>query len=436
MKPTILKTFSALLILSVMALSSCKKDKCVQTVTYKKYVPIYMSYADMRDSVKSGPAQPLKNPGKIYIKGNYIFVNEQNAGIHIIDNSNPSSPQNIAFINIPGNMDLAATGNTLYADCYVDLLCIDISNPASIKVMNTVQNALPYPTYTNGYNADPTLGVVKEWQQKTVTEQVNTNCNTNQQVYPVMYNTYNTTGGGIMTAGANTSGTSVNINQNVPGIGGSTARFTIASNTLYIVDNSTLHVYNITNNISPQKAADQNLGWWIQTIFPYKNHLFIGSSDGFYIYDITNPLSPSQVSVYSHITACDPVVVDDQYAYFTLSNDAPCHMGFNQLEVVDITDPANPTLKVTMPMTDPKGLGIDSKTLFICDTNNGLVVYEASGDVTQIASKQIAHFSNINAFDVIPYNKHLVMIGSDGLYQYDYSNVQNITLLSKMAVQN
>ena len=115
MKSTISQLLTGLIICSLLVMSSCKKDKCSETVTYKTFVPVYMSYADMRNGVKSGPAQPLKNPGKIYLKGNYIFVNEVNLGIHVIDNTNPSSPQNIAFISIPGNQDLAANGNTLYA---------------------------------------------------------------------------------------------------------------------------------------------------------------------------------------------------------------------------------------------------------------------------------------------------------------------------------
>jgi len=70
-----------------------------------------------------------------------------------------------------------------------------------------------------------------------------------------------------------------------------------------------------------------------------------------------------------------------------------CHMGVNQLEVVDITDLAHPTLKVTVPMTNPHGIGIDNKKLFICDKQDGLKVYNAT-DVMQIANNQLAHFSN------------------------------------------
>ena len=46
----------------------------------------------------------------------------------MIDNTNPASPQNIAFIDIPGNLDIAIKGNIMYADNYADLLTIDISD--------------------------------------------------------------------------------------------------------------------------------------------------------------------------------------------------------------------------------------------------------------------------------------------------------------------
>jgi len=74
-----------------------------------------------------------------------------------------------------------------------------------------------------------------------------------------------------------------------PGIGGSSARFTISNNTLYIVDESKLNVYDISTPANPNKVTDKTLGWSIQTIFPYKDHLFIGSNSAVYIYDNSNP---------------------------------------------------------------------------------------------------------------------------------------------------
>jgi hypothetical protein len=43
-------------------------------------------------------------------------------------------------------------------------------------------------------------------------------------------------------------------------------------------------------------------------------------------------------------------------------------------------------------------------------------------------------YPGINAFDVIPLGTILVMIGDDGLFQYNYADIQNITLLSKIGV--
>ena len=427
MKNHTLQTLASVMILAVLLLSSCKKDKCTQTITYKKYDPVYMSYEELRSSVKTEGPQALKKPGKIYQRGSYIFVNEVDKGIHIIDNSNPSAPQNISFISIPGNMDLAVSGNTLYADSYIDLLSLDISNPQNVTVTRRVENALPNRIFTNGYYADPTQGVVIEWKESMVTEKVNNDCQAGSGGYwgrPWMEGdvlTANTTGG------FNTSTTAP-----APGIGGSMARFTIAGNTLYVVDQSSLRMFSLTTDLS--SLGTTYIGRNIETIFPYNNHLFIGSTNGMFIYNISNPVSPAYVSTYIHGTACDPVVVDDHYAYITLRSGTPCNTTFNQLEVVDIQNMANPVLSHTVQMTNPHGLGKDGNTLFICDGTDGLKVFDATDPAT-ISSTPTVHVQGIQATDVIPYNNILLMIGDDGLYQYDYTNVQNISLLSRIAVE-
>ncbi len=426
MKPI---SLSALSVLVLFMFSSCKKDKCDQTVTYKKYEPVYMSYAELRSSVKSEAAQSLKKPGKIYLKGNYIFVNEVDKGIHIIDNTNPSSPQNISFIKIPGNMDIAAVGNTLYADSYIDLLALDISNPLNVTVTTRIENALPDRIYTSGFYADASQGVVIEWLEKEVTEKISTDCNIGITYWG---------GGGVWMEGdvltMNSSGAFVKTS-GAPGIGGSMARFTIANNTLYVVDQSSLRLFNISTPTSPSSLGTSYIGRNIETIFPHNNHLFIGSTNGMFIYNISSPTSPTYVSTYIHGTACDPVVVDDDYAYITLRSGTPCNTTFNQLEVVNIQNLTSPTLSHTVPMTNPHGLGKDGAVLFVCDGLDGLKVFDAT-EPTTISTTSVVQFTNIQATDVIPFNNRLLMIGTDGLYQYDYSNVQNISLMSRIPVEN
>jgi uncharacterized secreted protein with C-terminal beta-propeller domain len=84
-------------------------------------------------------------------------------------------------------------------------------------------------------------------------------------------------------------------------------------------------------------------------------------------------------------------------------------------------------------MREPYGLGIDDEILFVCDGKDGLLVYEAS-DLATIPQKKIAHFPNIDAYDVIPFQDYLFMIGDDGFYQYDYSNLQNVYEVSFIPV--
>ncbi|MCD4772475.1 MAG: hypothetical protein K8R41_03715 [Bacteroidales bacterium] len=113
------KTSIFLIVILTIALSSCK-DKYIEIFVANS--PIYMSYETLRESVKQTDARNLENPGKIYFKDNYIFVVEKMKGIHIINNSDPSNPENISFIEIPGNVDIAIKDAILYADSYIDMV--------------------------------------------------------------------------------------------------------------------------------------------------------------------------------------------------------------------------------------------------------------------------------------------------------------------------
>lgn len=84
-------------------------------------------------------------------------------------------------------------------------------------------------------------------------------------------------------------------------------------------------------------------------------------------------------------------------------------------------------------MTEPYGLGIDNKTLFVCDGPAGLKIFDAT-DPMQIDQHLLQNYTNLNAFDVIPFGNILIMIATDGIYQYNYSDLQNITQLSKIPI--
>lgn len=76
------------------------------------------------------------------------------------------------------------------------------------------------------------------------------------------------------------------------GKGGSMARFAITGNSLYIVDNQSLHSYDISTPGNPQKSGSKSLGIGIETIYPYQNNLFIGAQDGCTF--LTTPTRPTR----------------------------------------------------------------------------------------------------------------------------------------------
>ncbi|MEJ7645366.1 MAG: hypothetical protein WKF87_12290 [Chryseolinea sp.] len=429
----------ALLFLTVLLgisvlLEGCT-DKCDVTNTYVYYEPVYTTLDEVRASVGIQGPQTINQVGKIYYKDGFMYVNEPGNGIHIIDNQDPSNPKPRHFLKIPGNFDLAIKNNTLYADSFVDLVAFDISDITSIHEVNRVEGI--FKNYNvMGFSTDVNCCVITSWTERENVEIASSDCN-------VM----NTNGLGFMpwrggfamegdmAASFSSKAAIAPGTGSGSGLGGSLARFTLSDDHLYMLDGGDLLTVDVTSEQNPQTGDRSYLSWDIETIFPYKDNLFVGSSSGMRIMNISNPATPSLVSTYQHVTSCDPVVVDDKYAYVTLRSGTTCQGFTNQLEVIDISNLSSPTLLKTYPMTNPHGLGLDNKTLFICDGSAGLRAFDAS-DVNTITDNMLAHYKNINATDVIPFNNLLLMIGEDGIFQYDYTDPANMKLLSKIEISN
>ncbi|MDQ3535736.1 MAG: hypothetical protein M3421_08945 [Bacteroidota bacterium] len=215
------------------------------------------------------------------------------------------------------------------------------------------------------------------------------------------------------------------------GIGGSMARFAINGDFLYAVDHHDLKVFDISTPGNPAYKQNINIGWGIETIFPYNQKLFIGSQTGMFIYDLTNPLKPVKLSMYQHLTACDPVVVQGDYAYVTLRSGTDCRFGQNLLDILNIKDPLNPLLISTTDMLSPHGLAVRDNNLFVCEGDFGIKIFDIlNPDEPQLISYQ----EGFNAYDVIVLPNVLLITGKDGLYQYDYQDLQNLKLLSIIPV--
>jgi len=418
--------FSTLVILTLF--NGCQ-DKCTVENRYNYYEPVYTTTAEIRAAVKMTSPQIIADPGKIYIKDSWLFVNEVGKGIHIIDNTDPSKPVIKNFLAIPGNYDLSVKGNILYADSYIDLVAIDISDVLNAKVVKRLEGIfLRYSSL--GFTADATKGIITEWVPKDQVTINESNCSTSpiQPWGGVFYDR-----GIAIQANASFSSKAAVAPNNATGIGGSMSRFAIDGKYLYLLDNGNLQTVSIENISNPITKSQTFVAWDAETIFPYNGNLFFGSQTGMHIYSLAEPEKPKKLSLYSHVRQCDPVVVEGDLAYVTLRSGTTCQGFSNQLEVIDVKDLTNPVLLTTYPMTNPHGLGIDNKTLFVCDGDDGLKVYDAS-DYKTISANQVAHYKSINTYDVIPHQNVAIMTGRDGIYQFDYSNLKDIKLLSSITL--
>jgi hypothetical protein len=224
----------------------------------------------------------------------------------------------------------------------------------------------------------------------------------------------------------NTANNNNNMNLMSGGLGGSMAQFTIMDNYLYTVDYKSLKVFHISDPANPELLETVDLGVGIETIFPQNDHLFIGTQNGVRIYDVTNPRAPQEVSEFEHVTACDPVVANEQYAVATLRGGTPCNGNLNEFDVLDISDISNPELVATQDLVGPYGLGFsssDADIIYVCDGYAGLKAYDIS-DINNI--QMVMHVESLEAIDVIPASDDLlVVLTRQGVYQFDASNATN-----------
>ncbi|WP_235298424.1 LVIVD repeat-containing protein [Portibacter marinus] len=432
-----LKLLCAFVFLGLLS-QSCLEDKCDATREYVRYNPVYMSGQELAYDVRTVDGRSLENPGKIYFYQNYLFINEKGVGIHIYDNADPSSPKYVTFYNLPGNFDMAIKNKTLFADNPLFLMAInieDIKNP----VLTSRDRIKPEEDWL--YENLDQRHVVYHTRSNIVETFDCSDQNFGQRFFRRDDMVWFAEGNGITFDRGGFNANNVlsfgeSSSSGNSGVGGSFARFTIYDDYLYTVDQSSLNIWDIANEANPERITSKHLGWGIETIFPYQDKLFIGSNAGMFIFDNSDPSNPLQTAEFRHAQACDPVVVQDDIAYVTLRDGNQCNGFDNQLDVIDVSNIYRPSLIKSYDMKHPHGLAIRDNNLFICEGNFGLKVFDAS-DAEAITRNELAHLSDINAYDVISLNSELLfLVGSDGFFQYNVKDPKRPSLISSILVEN
>ena len=420
-----------LCLISVLSVSSCL-DKYTEELMLN--VPVYMDYATLRSSVKQAAPRALMNPGKICFKDQYLLIVEFREGFHVVDVSNPANPNNKVFVEIPGCVDIAIKDNTVYADSYVDLIVIDLSDINHPKEKTRLKDIFPYtvPAAENEKfpysKVDVEKGVVVAWEEKREKRDLERGYYLQYPINPsYRYDTRSylnsASSGGVISGGSTQSF----------GKSGSMARFGLYDKYLYTLNSYMLLIFDVENANDPFKTGTQYVNSGYETIFIYDDHIFFGTSSGMYVYSLSTPNTPVYVQNFWHITSCDPVVVQDGYAYVTLRGGTDCrNNSVNRLDILRCSDDYKQlSLVNSYDMTQPYGLGIDNNVLFVCDGNAGLKVYDVT---VKDKINLLTSFPNIKTYDVIPVDGYLFMIGDDGFYLYDYSDLKNIRLIGNIPV--
>ena len=415
-----LRTLLPLSIFIVLITASCLEDKCDATTTFFRWDPVVLSPAELRTEPNVREARILENPGKLYFYNHYILVNEIAEGIHIIDNSNPHSPQNVRFIEIPGNIDIAVRENILFADNYVDLLSINISDVVNPTLEGRATEVFPL------FGKDIDGNYIVDYVPTAITTEIP--CND-----PVLNQGWFLNGPNLFMNDDEISTTGGNA---IPqGVAGSMASFALKSNFLYAVNNNALRVFDVNAPADIQLMHNTiGFGWGIETIFPMNDYLFIGANNGMHILDNSNPSSPEYLTTFSHANACDPVFVQGDIAYVTLRDGRECETFTNQLDVIDISNIAQPELMASYQMFNPHGLSVRDDNLYLCEGEQGLKIFDIT-DPLKIDQNLLGHDNSFDAFDVISLSDdHLLLIGQDGLYQFDVSNPDDVRQISLIPV--
>ena len=150
---------TALILLTIL-LSSCwgiYKRPVPEPQSAQKvpgYKPVFSNDSSLLQP-KLMAVQPVEYPGKIYVKNSFIFQNELGKGIHVIDNSDPATAKKVGFIRLFGNTEMSIKGNHLYANSYMDLVVIDITDWQNIVEVKRIPHAFSQGSSAQAANYIP-----------------------------------------------------------------------------------------------------------------------------------------------------------------------------------------------------------------------------------------------------------------------------------------
>jgi hypothetical protein len=133
-------------LVTALAAVSCIATSPAHAPMVQTHEPIYMSWQDLRaQTAWVEPPRPIMERGKILVVDHLLLVSEPRQGVHLFDNRDPKRPVPLSFLRIIGNVDIAAEGDTLYADSFVDLLVFRLDRETGeVELLERLEDQFAY----------------------------------------------------------------------------------------------------------------------------------------------------------------------------------------------------------------------------------------------------------------------------------------------------
>lgn len=143
-KLTLLFPFALLFLLQSCWWTNDESDDIIFLPSVSLYEPVILERAVFETTTEIEDPRAINKSGKIYVKDDFLFVNEVNQGFHIFNNSDPTNPQNIAFLKVLGASDISIKNDIFYINNATDLIAV-LPNfeQNSIEITKRIPNTFP-----------------------------------------------------------------------------------------------------------------------------------------------------------------------------------------------------------------------------------------------------------------------------------------------------
>ena len=162
-------------LLILVCLSGCLSDPYDEVVTVMGYTPIYINL-ESGELVSEAPRE-YDNLINFVFSNDLILMVERGKGVHVVDNSNPESPIDLNFLNVPGTIGLIVKDNFAIVATTYRLVSVDISDFSNATVSSVTFSdsgngigLLPPDQFSDFECLDPSKGILAGWEEKLLTD--------------------------------------------------------------------------------------------------------------------------------------------------------------------------------------------------------------------------------------------------------------------------